>query len=543
MLYYFDPQPDATQRPGRFPNPFTNHPHPLARRASESLQRQLQQIPDLTRSLRQPNGGKMFGVLVVQDQQGRVGYLSAFSGMLNKQWEIKGFVPPIFDTKQQHSYMSDGETQLKIMTDEIKACQQASSRLTAISDLALLKQQQSDELTQLKKRNARYRQQRHRMRQTLGHNDSVSAQLNELVLQSQQQKAEFKRRKKDWDNRIKLAQASFDQLFETRLANLKKQRQKLSQDLHQRIFTGYQISNALNRKTSLMILFNGNIPPGGSGDCAAPKLLNSAYGQGLKPLALAEFWWGASPAQGIRHQGSYYPPCRSKCQVILPYMLTGLEQEKVEPDVAALALQPEIIYEDENLVVINKPAGLLSVPGKQRQHSVLTWLQQRYPDATGPLLTHRLDMATSGLLLATKSAQTHKYLQQQFITRKIIKRYVAILSKPLPIQEYSIDLPLRVDLDDRPRQLVCFEHGKRAITRVKVIESDKTTSRVFLYPETGRTHQLRIHMAHSLGLQAPIVGDALYGNEADRLMLHAEAISFTHPHSKHTVKFNVPVPF
>ncbi len=331
--------------------------------------------------------------------------------------------------------------------------------------------------------------------------------------------------------------------YERPLLDLKRQRQQLSQSLHQLVFSGYEIYNARGQTASLRDLFKHKIPPGGAGDCAAPKLLQFAYQHQFTPLALAEFWWGAAPAQSIRHHLQYYPPCRSKCHVILPFMLQGLTSERLYSTPTAQRLDPEIIYEDEYVLAVNKPPGLLSVPGKQQQHSVLNWLRQNISLSTGALLVHRLDMSTSGILLAAKSASVHKHLQKQFIHRQVHKKYVAILSRPLPLKECLINLPLRVDLDDRPRQLVCFQHGKKSATRVKVISTDEQTSRVHLYPETGRTHQLRVHMAHPLGLRAPIVGDELYGVEDQRLMLHAESIRFEHPISDKTMELKSPVPF
>ena len=282
-------------------------------------------------------------------------------------------------------------------------------------------------------------------------------------------------------------------------------------------------------------------------DCAGVKLLHYALQQGLRPVAMAEFWWGAPPREGVRHHGQVYPACRGRCQPILPFMLRGIA---VEPEALpgapqhGPALRPTL-YEDEDLLVVNKPCGLLSVPGKAVQDSVLTRLRQRYPRSSGPLLVHRLDLATSGLLLAAKNAETHKALQQQFERRQVEKRYLAVLSKRLPEGEDSgsIELPLRVDLDDRPRQVVCPTYGRPAKTHWQVIAREAATTRVYFYPLTGRTHQLRMHAAHRDGLDAPIAGDALYANGGERLLLHAERICFTHPRTGERIEVEAPAPF
>ncbi len=485
----------------------------------------------------------MFGVLVVQDSQERVGYLSAFSGMLNHQWEMSGFVPPLFDIHRQQAFLVPGENQLQALSKSIEETLNAPERLSAQSQLNLMEQQQRDFLDLMKRRNKLCKQERDRLRQFFNPNHGGSIILNQLTLQSQRQKKEYKHIKKTGEQKIKYARDHYHYHYERPLQHLKQQRQRLSQSLHQQVFSGYAISNARGQSTALQNLFKQNLPPGGAGDCAAPKLLQFAYHHQLKPLALAEFWWGAAPVQSIRHHLQYYSPCRSKCQVILPHMLQGLTTEEFNPSPSPKMLIPDILYEDDYMLAINKPSGLLSIPGKHQQHSVLNWLEQNYPESSGALLVHRLDMSTSGILLAAKSARAHKHLQHQFIKRQVQKKYVAILSRPLPQKEWVIDLPLRVDLEDRPRQLVCYKYGKPASTRVTVVSTDQHTSRVHLYPKTGRTHQLRIHMAHPLGLKAPIVGDELYGIEDQRLMLHAESIRFKHPVSDKTLELKSPVPF
>jgi tRNA pseudouridine32 synthase/23S rRNA pseudouridine746 synthase len=305
--------------------------------------------------------------------------------------------------------------------------------------------------------------------------------------------------------------------------------------------------NALGESKNVVDVFaeiGAILPPAGAGECAAPKLLHYAYTNGFKPICMAEFWWGASPKSEVRQHKNFYPACRGKCEPILGHMLRGLDVEDnpmlVNP---AEDKEMEIVFEDDYLVVVNKPAEFLSVPGKTISDSVLTRLKERYPNATGPLLVHRLDMSTSGILVAAKTERVHKHLQSQFIRRKVKKRYVALLDGVVAATEGIIDLPLRVDLDNRPHQLVCYEHGKSARTEFRVVRIEGGRTRIHFFPITGRTHQLRVHAAHSLGLNTPILGDDLYGTRAERLHLHAEFIEFTHPISKELINFTIPPVF
>jgi tRNA pseudouridine32 synthase/23S rRNA pseudouridine746 synthase len=291
--------------------------------------------------------------------------------------------------------------------------------------------------------------------------------------------------------------------------------------------------NAKGEKKDLSELFKDTtqkVPPAGAGECAAPKLLQYAYQNGLIPIAMAEFWWGDSPKQEIRRHGYYYPACKGKCEPILKHMLVGLQVDENPLQKEALRKKElEIVYEDEWLVVVNKPAGMLSVPGKSDSDSVYQQMIKRYPNATGPMIVHRLDMATSGLLLIAKNKEVHQNLQAQFKNRTIEKRYTAILDGCIKMDEGIIQLPIRPEPNDRPRQVVDHIYGKPAITRYQVIERKAEQTRISFYPLTGRTHQLRVHAAHPFGLNAPIIGDELYGIKADRLYLHAEYIAFQHP--------------
>lgn len=536
-LQYFSPQPTTTDRPRRLRNPFENNPHPLAITASEILKEKLRQTyPKF-------DVGKMFGVLVVLDQLGTIGFLSSFSGMLNQQWQVAGFVPPVFDIEQQQLFLDEGAITVNGLTATIEQQTHCPDYLTATSDFKLLEQQQSIALNRLKALHKSHKEQRKQTRENLGIDADAIQKMKALALLSQQDKREYLQLKLQSQALFDQANAKIDQDHRDRIKQLKNQRRDLSQRLHDQVFDTYQLKNSQGEVTAIRSLFDGKKPPSGTGDCAAPKLLQFAFNHQLKPLALAEFWWGKPPATGVRHHGNLYSPCRGKCYPILPFMLKGLDVEVSDDASIREALEPSIVYEDADIVVVNKPADLLSIPGKEEHHSVLSWLRKQYPDATGALLVHRLDMSTSGLLLAAKTAQAHKYLQKQFINRTVEKRYIAVLSKVINHEDKVIDLPLRVDLDDRPRQVVCYEHGKAAVTRMEVISSDAVSTRVYFYPVTGRTHQLRVHAAHCNGLAAPIVGDDLYGTRGGRLFLHAQMLSFDHPTTGNKMELMTPAPF
>jgi tRNA pseudouridine32 synthase/23S rRNA pseudouridine746 synthase len=259
---------------------------------------------------------------------------------------------------------------------------------------------------------------------------------------------------------------------------------------------------------------------------------------------MAEFWWGISPNSEVRKHKSFYPSCQSRCKPILNHMLKGIQMdENLLLKNLSENQELKIIFEDDDLVIVNKPPEFLSVPGKEITDSVYTRIKQKYPEATGPLIVHRLDMSTSGIIILTKTKEANKIVQNQFIKRTVKKRYVALLNGKLSKKQGVIKLPLRLDLDDRPRQLVDFKNGKKAETNWHVISQNDTHTRVHFYPITGRTHQLRVHAAHKEGLNTPIKGDDLYGKKQDRLYLHAEFIEFTHPTSRNKISFTVPADF
>lgn len=547
LITYFSTQPKNNDIPQIFPSPFNGIPHAIAKKAAIQLQASLASQSASLHDFDASDGGKMFGVLVVRDSNQQIGFLSAFSGMLAGQWQLPGFVPPLFDQAQRQSFLPAGEAELARYADKIQALQHCPERNRLDKQLQLLKQKKDADIKALKMIHKANKERRKSERHEASGEaiDAVEKLLVRLSFDSQQDKRQLRLANMDWSSKLNVIQEKLDEI-EAQINSLKKSRSKLSNLLHKQVFSGYRLYDFLGEQKPIYDFYDQNHPPGGSGDCAAPKLIHYAQQNHLTPVALAEFWWGASPKAGVRHHGHFYPSCRGKCRPILPYMLKGLDVQA--PPLLGQAFDettPETVYEDDDLVVVNKPSGLLSVPGKEVQDSVLTRLQQRYPDATGPLLVHRLDLSTSGLLLAAKNAKTHTALQHQFEKRSIEKRYVAVLSKRLPehLDKGSIDLPLRVDLYDRPRQLVCFEHGKAAKTHWRVIKRLQATTRVYFYPVTGRTHQLRMHASHIDGLNAPIVGDNLYGKADERLLLHAERLRLTHPKTGERIEVKVPAPF
>jgi tRNA pseudouridine32 synthase/23S rRNA pseudouridine746 synthase len=354
--------------------------------------------------------------------------------------------------------------------------------------------------------------------------------------------------------RVDAAHAEARAAIATRLGALDAQRAAIaarradrSRALWQALLDTYVIASARGGRRSLHELFAPIVPPGGAGDCAAPKLVGAAHRFGLRPLALAELWWGAPPSTGGRSAGHFYPACRGKCGPILPFMLDGLPVDDAPAwgDAPLAADLPRVVFEDRWIVAVDKPCGMLSVPGRhdRLRDSVATRLRARWPDATGPMIVHRLDLDTSGLLLAAKDPDTHAALQQRFARREVDKRYIGWLDGVIARDAGVIDLALRVDLDDRPRQIHDPIHGKPARTEFRVTDRTADRTRVALHPHTGRTHQLRVHAAHADGLGAAIVGDRLYGRAGERLLLHAEALGFVHPHTGARVELVVAAPF
>jgi tRNA pseudouridine32 synthase/23S rRNA pseudouridine746 synthase len=519
MIALFDPQPSFDELPARMPSPFATEPHPIARRAADELVRALPAGLDLDA----PGAGKMFGALVVRAPDGRIGYLRAFSGMLGGAWLVDGFAPPAFDLAARDAFWPNGEAELGVL-----AAREADLAADPTREaLAEVRVRHAAELATLRALHLDRRAAR-RVARASGGDDHALAQ------QSRGDTAE--RRRLDAAHAAELAPiAARVAELDAERAAIAARRADRSRELLAAIHATYALANAQGERRALRDMFDA--PPGGAGDCAAPKLLAHAYRLGLAPIALAEIWVGAS---ADRRDGACYPACRGKCGPILAHMLvgTGVESPPLFGADAIDATEPRIVFEDAWLAVVAKPAGLLSVPGRSGalRDSAATRLRARFGDAH---VVHRLDLDTSGLLLVAKHPAIHAALQRDFARHAIDKRYVAILDGTPAADVGAIELPLRVDLDDRPRQLVDPVHGKAARTEWRVLSRNPT--RVELVPRTGRTHQLRVHCA--VGLGAPIVGDRLYGRPGERLLLHAEALAFVHPHTGERIAIEWPAPF
>ena len=511
--------------PERFTYPFHYTPHPLCVIAAEETQAYLKERTEWREELQT---GKMFGVLVVRTPAGEVGYLAAFSGNLAGKNVHPFFVPPIYDLLQPDGFFRQEEEQINEINARIRilqtspALEDARSRLQSTIEYCDFVLQAAKDL--MKKR----KEERDRLRQFPLTEEETAL----LIKESQHMKAAHKLTKKSLRSILEEDQAKVDRL-EQEIEQLKQERKRRSAALQRKLFEQFRILNARGEVKDLCELFaptSQGTPPAGAGECAAPKLLQYAYQHQLEPIAMAEFWWGDSPKTEIRHHGYYYPACKGKCEPILHHMLQGLRVDE-NPLLADSHRETklDILYEDDYLLVINKPEGMLSVPGKGDADSVYQRLSILYPEPTGPIIVHRLDMATSGLLLAAKTKEAHQNLQAQFKNRTIQKRYIALLEGEVPQDEGEIRLPLCPDPLDRPRQIVSEEFGKPALTHYRVLERTSGKTLIAFYPQTGRTHQLRVHAAHPQGLHCPILGDKLYGRKAERLYLHAEYLAFTHP--------------
>lgn len=531
----FDSSAASIPLPEQFTDPFHYTPHPLAVKAAEEVQAYLRSQPVWTE---EGEGGKMFGVLVVRNAAGETGFLAAFSGLLAGKNSHPYFVPPVYDLQEPGGFFQPEEARISELNARIRE-RLADSRLQEMQDrLKEVREAARQSVEEAKNRMEAARRGRDEIRRTrLGECDEAL-----LIRESQFQKAEFRRLKQGWNDRI-AATAVEIAAWEEETERLACERKWRSAALQQRLFAQFRMRNARGEIRDLCDLFKetaGKVPPAGAGECAAPKLLQYAYIHRFEPRAMAEFWWGPSPKTEIRRQGYFYPACRGKCQPILRHMLLGLKVGP-DPDAATGSFcsggELEVVWEDDWLAVVNKPANLLSVPGKSGADSVYTLAKALYPEATGPMIVHRLDMATSGLLLIAKTKAVHQHLQAQFKHRTVKKRYIAFVEGAVAQEEGSISLPLCPDPSDRPRQMVHPVYGKPAVTRYRVLDRlPEERTRIAFYPLTGRTHQLRVHASHPDGLNAPIAGDELYGKKAERLYLHAEYLEFRHPVSGETIR-------
>lgn len=542
MLHRFTTSITDIPLPERFTYPFCYTPHPLCILAAKEVQSYLTRQTAWKDELRQ---GKMFGVLIVQTEHGETGYLAAFSGILAGKNLHPFFVPPVYDLLQPQGFFKIEEENISSINRNIRQLENDKAYAALSAELARTIQSAEDILATAKAQLKEAKTAREQRRKEKELNAQEEA---ELIRESQFQKAEYKRLERSWKARITTLQTQTED-WERRISALKSERKTRSAALQQKLFEQFGMLNYRGEVKNLCEIFGQTVhktPPAGAGECAAPKLLQQAYLHGWKPIAMAEFWWGDSPKTEIRHHGHYYPACKGKCEPILQHMLQGLQVEE-NPMLKRMQVPSknlEIVYEDPWLSVINKPAGMLSVPGKEDAVSVYSLMREQYPEADGPLTVHRLDMATSGLMLIAKTKRVHQNLQAQFKNRLVRKRYVALLEGIVPKDKGTVDLPLCLNPLDRPRQMVHTEHGKPAITDYQVLERlDGKRTRIVFYPRTGRTHQLRIHAAHPLGLHCPIIGDELYGEKADRLYLHAEYLEFTHPITGETVRITKEAEF
>ena len=529
-------------------NPLDYEPHPLCIQACREVQEMLARREDWQEEIAR---GKMFGVLIVENVKTdsdtpKWGYLAAYSGQIGGRSDWEDFVPAVFDYLQPDGYFKTHEAEISRINQSISHLEKDERMKEARTLIRQLQEERKHTIAAYQEKMKEAKAKRDSRREAGNLSEAEEA---EMIRESQFMKAELRRLKKSLSEKTAL-ETEFED-YQENILRLKQLRKQLSDALQQWLFSQFRMLNQEGESKDLLEIFRDEalkeypqaaiatsriaalkmVPPAGSGECCEPKLLQYAYQHGYKPLQMAMFWWGESPKEEIRHHLQFYPACNGKCKPILHWMLPA---STFEPEAINLSIydKVEILYEDREIAVIHKPEGLLSVPGKDAaQPSVYALMRRKYPEATGPLIVHRLDMATSGVLLIAKTEFAYHRLQQAFLNHQIQKKYVAIISgKEIP-EKGIISLPLQPDYLNRPRQMVNHEQGKEAITEYEILERiDGSHLRIALYPKTGRTHQLRVHCAHQEGLNAPILGDPLYGNEkAARLHLHAEEITFEHP--------------
>ena len=555
FLHRFQQDVSHIKKPEKFTFPFCYAPHALSMLAAKQVQEYLLTQKDFEHNFGlddQKSGlviGKMFGVLVVEDELGGLGYLAAVSGKMAGTNQHRYFVPPIFDMLKPEGFFLEEEQEINRINRKLEELEENGKLQTLKLQFESVKEEQQKLLSELRilhKQNKAERKQIRTIQKPILSEEAYLELETDLIKQSYRDQHEYDVAKGKAMEVIERFEENY-LLEQQQIEALKNERKERSSSLQQRLFDQYHFLNAQGETRSVLNIFQEAIqlqPPAGAGECAAPKLLQFAYQHKLKPIAMAEFWWGESPNTEVRKHLSFYPACRGKCEPILNHMLQGLKVED-NPMLqhADSDLEIEIIYEDESIIVVNKPAEFLSVPGINVKDSVQIRILERFPDITGPLIIHRLDMSTSGILVLAKNKEAHQFIQDQFIKHTVKKRYTAILDGVIEQQEGLIDLPLRVDLDDRPRQVVCYEYGKPSQTKFEVQSIENGRTRIHYFPLTGRTHQLRVHSAHKNGLFCPILGDDLYGQRADRLHLHAGFIEFTHPVSKERISFTLEDPF
>ena len=543
--------------PERMNNPLDYQPHPLCIAVCKELQAYLAEREDWKEEI---DKGKMFGVLIVENAQpepgvSEIGYLAAYSGQIGGRSDWDDFVPAVFDYLQPDGYFKTHEAEISDINQRIKQLEGNEHIKEAKSLIQQLQEKRKQTIAAYQEKMKEAKAKRDARRKT---GNLTPEEEAEMVKESQFMKAELRRLKKSLSEKTTL-ETEYE-VFQADILRLKQLRKSLSDTLQQWLFSQFRMQNHEGEIKDLQEIFRDAalrdypqatlatsriaalkmVPPAGSGECCEPKLLQYAYLHGYKPLQMAMFWWGESPKEEIRHHLQFYPACNGKCKPILHWMLPDRVFDSKIAEKQAL----ETLYEDDQLAVIHKPSGLLSVPGRDSsQPSVYSIMRKKYPAASSPLIVHRLDMATSGLMIIAKTDFAYHRLQNEFLHHRVQKKYIAIIGckdqeacdkiwdSSIASGKQKISLPLMPDYLDRPRQIVNHEQGKEAITEYEVLDRiDATHLRLALYPKTGRTHQLRVHCAHHEGLNAPILGDPLYGNEkASRLHLHAEEITFEHP--------------
>ena len=540
--------------PEKFTFPFYYEPHELAKIGAKELQTYLEKQTDFVHNFGLYNDknndsiGKMFGVLVVKKADNTIGYIAAFSGKLADKSLPKIFVPPIFNMRTEGSFYIRGEKKIEEIGAEIQLLKKDKTYISLKKLVKKISKEIEEDLaTQRKKMKTSKLARRLRKKEARTNLDDNNFEIfsKKLMQESYNDQFFYKELQEYYSYKVEENNNLLADL-ENKITSLIELRKETSAILQNTLFEKYQFLNQQKETKGLLAIFNNPLvkPPAGAGDCSAPKLLQYAFQNQLTPVVMAEFWWGISPNSEIRKHKNFYPSCISRCKPILNHMLEGIKMDEnlllknlVEKE------KLSIIFEDDDLIVVNKPPEFLSVPGKEINDSVYTRIKQLYPTATGPLIVHRLDMSTSGILVLTKTKEANKILQSQFIKRTVKKRYVALLDGHLTEKSGFIQLPLRLDIDDRPRQLVDFTNGKKAETNWTLINHKNGKTRVYFYPITGRTHQLRVHSAHKGGLNMSIVGDDLYGKKENRLHLHAEYIEFIHPSSKKVINFTIKANF
>jgi len=551
IFKYFQTDVSSISLPERFTFPFYYDPHPLALVAAKELQDYLSVQTDFTHDfgIDGVGVGKMFGVLIVRNAENELGYIQAFSGMMSSQTVVNGFAPPLYDILDPEGYFQKKTRVLALLTEAIQSLQIDPSRQSMKTQYELIESNYYQKFKEQKAKHKSDKRARKLIREEK-QNNIPEEEYKFLLTRHKQESLNAQFLLQSYGEYIdqELALAKVKYLTSSiKLDALKQKRKSKSNALQQWLFDQYNFLNIYGEKRNVIDIFRNrvvDVPPSGTGDCAAPKMLQYAFSNGLNPVAMAEFWWGKSPNSEVRKHGNFYSACRGKCEPVLGHMLQGID---VDPNPfltnQALGKILETIYEDEYICVINKPTEFLSGPGKYVTDSVQERMKDKYPESTGPLIVHRLDMSTSGLLVIGKTKEIYTQLQLQFVKRTVKKRYIALLDGVVTNDEGYIDLPLQLDINNRPYQKVEYEFGKSARTRFEVIERKAGKTKIYFYPVTGRTHQLRVHAAHVDGLNAPIVGDDLYGVKGDRLHLHAESITFTHPVTGEEVTLSVEAEF